>query len=841
MIFDFRFLICDCTAKRKEPSSPQRRRDRRELVLDQINPCVCFGVLKLASALKAQASLRTPKMRNLLGQAPGEKGEVLAPSLPCSLASPLVLPLLFALCSLLFALCPLPLNAAVYDPLGNRIFEGKGEPLYSIDATYGLIEGGAAARREKKFSDALKGATYVTFPIGERGKLNHLISVGGFPTLFSSFTLNKRQSDAVGWSVIFPASRGRMSTFISKLTNTTLGNEDKLLQSDSDWYMAGARAEANLGVWDVNVGSYEFAVALPSIGVSYVNKYFTNYDLSRTSNPFRGVVEHSPPVYLYLSFRDGSPENPDGARLFWTKLYVNDKLEYDFAGGREPPGVLIDPSDSFEDGRSRWVDGQGSFTYCFFIPDSSEVYSARFELDIANDYVVDLSTDNENYRTMLSARGNVRDGSNRAWQIFYYGESIGEATLGVDIRTTIWGVALAAERAWFIRNYQFPAYKGKGSQETAGAWFIDANRRWGPLMLAGEYTYIDPFYNASDFVDDDDDGDGYLDGEEPFLPEVATEDDLDGDRIKDWEDDFLLFRRDPPKFRLGLSQEFMDFNNNGEPDNKENDGKPDYRLDYEEGSQGYRAYLMLHVPYVEGFSIIPGYYRKSLILDRKSARTWYALLRFIPEDIPDFGTVQVQYMTKRAHDIIPDDLVNRKDNLALQNSLSNIITLIADYKRLEGLTLTTKFKYQYDVDFHGNRRVIDTILINQARYDINIGSDIVVSPAYRNDKTIGYTIPREEKASIDAVRQAFILQVVHWVSEDLRVSAGAQYVTYRDLKNPLQDFNRKVGFLALALQGKISGKDVGMLSTLDYITHDLSREFGGSYKSTNISVRLFLL
>jgi len=66
---------------------------------------------------------------------------------------------------LLCALCSLPLNADVFDPLGNRIFEGKGEQLYSIDATYGLIEGGAVARREKKFREQLK-TTYVTFNVG---------------------------------------------------------------------------------------------------------------------------------------------------------------------------------------------------------------------------------------------------------------------------------------------------------------------------------------------------------------------------------------------------------------------------------------------------------------------------------------------------------------------------------------------------------------------------------------------------------------------------------------------------------------------------------------------------
>ncbi|MBD3182956.1 hypothetical protein GF312_11745 [Candidatus Poribacteria bacterium] len=741
---------------------------------------------------------------------------------------------------LIYIIISQPCYSAVYDPLGNLIFEGRGEELYSIDATYGLIEGGAEARREKKFRDQLK-ATYVTFNIGESNGLQHAVSVGGFPTSFSSLTLNKMQSDALGWEIKFPQSRGKVSTFISKLTNTTLGNENRTIESESDWYMAGARAETDLGIWDINVNNYQFALGLPRIGVSYVNKYFTNYDLSRTSNPFAGIVAHNPPAYLYLKFLDGSPENIDGARVFWVKVYVNDILEYNFAGSREPVTVLYNASNSTEDGQSRWVDEDGFFIYQFFIPNSAEVESVRFELDIANDYVVQLSTDDNNYRTMLSARGNVRNGSNRGWRIFYYGESIGESTLGVDLETTLWGIAFEAERAWLIKNKQFPSYKGEKSQETAGAWFIDANRGFGPLLLAGEYTYIDPFFNASDFVDDDDDGDGYLDGTEPFLPDIATENDLDGDNIPDWEDDFLLFRRDPPKFRLGLSSEFMDFNNNGEPDDSENDNKPDYRLDYEEGSKGYRTYMILDIPFVQGLSVTQGYYKKELILDKKSARAVYALIGYTPREIPNFGTVQLRFMTKRAHDIIPDDLVNRKDTLALQNSLSNIVTLIADYKKLEGLTLTTKLKYQYDADFHGNRRVIDTILINQARYDIEIGQDTVLSPAYRNDKTIGYTIPREEDRSIDSVRQAFILQGVHRLSEEFQVSAGVQYLTYRDLKNPLTNYNRRVGFLALALQGKIAGKNVGMLGSLDYITNDLPKDIGGSQKSTTFVVKLFLL
>jgi len=747
--------------------------------------------------------------------------------------------ILSTLISLLFL--PEKANSAVYDPLGNKIFEGSGESLYTIDTTYGLIEGDSVTTRAKKFREVLSGATYVSFRIGNPEKLTHILSVGSFPTVFSNFTLSERQSDAVGWSLLFPASIGRISTFISKLSSQSLANEDKTITSTADWYMIGARGEANLGVWDVNVNNYSFTLPFPRIGIGYVNKYFTNYTLNKTSNPFSGVVEHNPPTYLYLRFRDDSSNNPSGSKVFRVKLWLNGQLVYNFVGGKEQPGVLIDPGTSLEDGQSRWIDNNGYFIYQFFLPNSSETESAKFELDIANDYLVELSSDGKNYRPILSAEGNITDESNRNLESFYYGESLGKSTLGVDMSMTILGVALKAERAWLLRNWQFPSYRGKRSQESSSAWYIDANRPWGPLMIAGAYTYIGPFYDASDFIAANDYGGTYLDPSEPFLPKVATEDDLDGDGVKDWEDDFLLFRRDPPKFRLGLSREFMDFNNNGVPDNMETRIKPHYRFDYEEASRGYQIYTSMAVPFLKGFSVEPGYYKKSMILAKKSSRVWYTLANFVPEDIPNFGTVQLRFLTKRAHDIIPDDTVEIKDNLALQNSLSNIVTLIADYKRVTDLTLTTKFKYQYDADFHGKRRVIDTILINQIKYNFHLGPDTILSPAYRNDKTIGYTSPRSSKTSLDAVRQAYILQLLHSLSEFLTISSGIQYLTYQDLKNPLQNYNRKVGFLELALNGNVSGKNMGMLLSLDYVTHDLPKSIGGSRKSTNITARLFLL
>ena len=66
-----------------------------------------------------------------------------------------------------------------------------------------------------------------------------------------------------------------------------------------------------------------------------------------------------------------------------------------------------------EDGDSRWVDGEGTFTYRFFLFSPQEINSVRFEVDIANDYQVELSTNNQDFHVELSASGNVKDESNR--------------------------------------------------------------------------------------------------------------------------------------------------------------------------------------------------------------------------------------------------------------------------------------------------------------------------------------------------------------------------------------------------------------------------------------------
>ena len=197
--------------------------------------------------------------------------------------------------------------------------------------------------------------------------------------------------------------------------------------------------------------------------------------------------------------------------------------------------------------------------------------------------------------------------------------------------------------------------------------------------------------------------------------------------------------------------------------------------------------------------------------------------------------------------MIPDDVVIRttgqliKDELTLQNYLGNIFTMIIDYQNVKNLTIRSQFKYQHDILFHTRQRVIDTALINQIRYEYKPRDDLTIAPAFRSDRTIGYMRPFNEGKSIDVNRNAYILTLVHQVAEQLQLSAGAQYMTWRNLNNVAQHYNRTVSFFELVLQGSAMGQQIGLLITLDYIIQNFVEPTGGGERETKIAVSLFLL
>ncbi|MDE0043972.1 MAG: hypothetical protein OXT74_18155, partial [Candidatus Poribacteria bacterium] len=288
---------------------------------------------------------------------------------------------LFAVFMLSYVGMVAPAVAQQTDPLGNQVFDKSGKELYKMQATFGVLEGDSVLRRDAEFRKKTSNRNFFTFDIPAEN-VNHQLTVGNFLTKFSSFTLNKELFDAARWNITVPRAGGGISAFVARVTNNTfsiLGErttpiEDIDIESTSDWFMAGMRAEANLGAYDFRLGGRpKVTVPLPRVGVNYVNRFFTNYDLTRANNPFRGITISNPPTELFLRFSDASPENSGGARVFHVRVFVDGVLEHNVTAGKEPPGVLLLPNNSKRDARSRWVDGEGTFTYRFTLFNPQEI------------------------------------------------------------------------------------------------------------------------------------------------------------------------------------------------------------------------------------------------------------------------------------------------------------------------------------------------------------------------------------------------------------------------------------------------------------------------------------
>jgi hypothetical protein len=77
------------------------------------------------------------------------------------------------------------------------------------------------------------------------------------------------------------------------------------------------------------------------------------------------------------------------------------------------------------DGRARFTDGTSHATYRFTLP--AQVTGGSLTLDIGNQFLVQVSPDNQTWRTVLQESANVRDLSNRAQRTLDLNELRGEA------------------------------------------------------------------------------------------------------------------------------------------------------------------------------------------------------------------------------------------------------------------------------------------------------------------------------------------------------------------------------------------------------------------------------
>ncbi|MCE2396540.1 hypothetical protein J4G02_18570, partial [Candidatus Poribacteria bacterium] len=96
-----------------------------------------------------------------------------------------------------------PALAQHTDPLGNPVFDKSGKELYTLQARFGVLGGDSLLRRDSEFRSKTSNRNFFTFNIPGENVL-HQLTVGNFPTKFSSFTLNKELFDAARWNITVP-------------------------------------------------------------------------------------------------------------------------------------------------------------------------------------------------------------------------------------------------------------------------------------------------------------------------------------------------------------------------------------------------------------------------------------------------------------------------------------------------------------------------------------------------------------------------------------------------------------------------------------------------------------
>lgn len=270
-------------------------------------------------------------------------------------------------------------------------------------------------------------------------------------------------------------------------------------------------------------------------------------------------------------------------------------------------------------------------------------------------------TESEPHATVARAEGSPAFGALRSVG-FDYGIPSGKTLLGTDFRllSQEWiaegEIVYSADESHFPFSSDSLGIHGKRLNQGSWAYLLNVRRPMDvgalDLEIGGEVFRMDPQYSGGydsrrggtvfftdrgsasgdeaftqefPLMEDNDDNDAYADdtfndqgrfqfyvpsgnysggptgGVYPGLDvdgDLSPDNDKDRNGVPDWSEPFLLFDSDPADFVYG-----MDFNNNGQPDFRENDDHPDYPI--RKDQRGRHAFVTL-------FDILPGVHRTSL-------------------------------------------------------------------------------------------------------------------------------------------------------------------------------------------------------------------------------------
>jgi hypothetical protein len=308
----------------------------------------------------------------------------------------------------------------------------------------------------------------------------------------------------------------------------------------------------------------------------------------------------------------------------------------------------------------------------------------------------------EPYYTVARSSGRSSSGDNRRQVSFDYGIPTGQNLASVNWNAELVGLDISGEVAHNMQNFMFPIGSSEGarSDRRAWAWWLKGVKDLvGDLAVGAEVYRMDPDYaggydsyrggmafhldsqaspgaklrsETQEFPlhEDNDDHDRFPDDHtsdsavaqpRPLYPGYPNaqvypglDDNVDNipdvDRnenfIVDWEEAFLTYDAEPPEFVYGV-----DFNNNGVPDFRENDDKPDYP--YPRDQKGQHFFLRFNGLGPLGEFITAGRYDNRQIVGGGRAEAVYLRYEYNVAK-QGVGQLRMNFDTKKVKDDIAD-------------------------------------------------------------------------------------------------------------------------------------------------------------------------------------------
>jgi hypothetical protein len=397
-------------------------------------------------------------------------------------------------------------------------------------------------------------------------------------------------------------------------------------------------------------------------------------------------------------------------------------------------------------------------------------------------------------------------------------------------------------------NTDHSTSSGISAKPSSDAWMLNLWKRADPYFFFGEAFYMDPDYATSTYVSEQDGfidyNSGYYEDHNPgsnerFLVEFVEDND-DQDRIPDWgrndalsvdravfpgwdenndfipdfnqndngsviniipdyEEPFLRQHVDRPEFLYGI-----DANNNGWVDRFENDNQPDFP--YKRDREGFNVYGGVNL--TPEIRLTVGHTRESRITSNQQNNATYGLIT-VDADHPTWGRLKVLEVLKSVKDNIPDDLLQWNSRNTLRDSrnvevidpllgrdaLYNSFYIGHTYSPLEALTFKNSLKYDL-----WNQRLDSTEraefglgeeefffgILNKADYLIEL-SKIRILPRWKSEYR-RQTYDLFSGDNREELTEIFGTIIERPMLRRTTVSAGVEYVLFKDLKDKINNF-----------------------------------------------------